>query len=252
MLLTSRLLAGVPHGFSTREGGVSAGPFASLNLGRSVGDEPERVAENGRRFAAALGLRPGQIRSANQVHGEAILEETEAARGEEIPPALGDADAVITGERGVAVGVRTADCVPILLYAPDVGAVAAVHAGWRGAVLAIAARAVAQLSSRYGADPRRMLAAIGPSIRGCCYEVGEDVARRFDERFGAGVTLRSGGGGPRLDLAEANRRALAGAGLPPQNVEVLGHCTACEPDRFFSHRRDHGRSGRHLSAIVLP
>ncbi|HEY3451914.1 MAG TPA: peptidoglycan editing factor PgeF [Myxococcales bacterium] len=252
MLIRSKRLT-VVHAFSTREGGVSEGPFASLNLGRSVGDDPERVAENARRFAERLGITPGQIVSANQVHGETILEVAGAEPGPLIPPALGDADGLVTRARGVALGIRTADCVPVLLHAPDVQAIAAVHAGWRGAVVGIAGKAVARLTELYGADPGKMVAVIGPHIRSCCYEVGPDVASRFEARFGVGVARPSGQGreASRLDLEEANRRALTEAGILAENLEALPECTCCDPKRFFSHRRDQGRSGRHLSVIAI-
>lgn len=251
MLLTSKRLA-VVHGFSTREGGVSEGPFASLNLGRSVGDDPEKVAENARRFAARLGLTAGQLVSANQVHGETIIEVSGAQPGPRVPLAIADADALVTNIRGVALGIRTADCVPVLIHAPDVGAIAAVHAGWRGAVAGLAGKAVARLAALYGADPRKMVVVIGPHIRSCCYEVGPDVAARFESRFGPGIARSSKEGRQaHLDLEEANRRALAEAGILAENLEALPECTSCDPKRFFSHRRDQGRSGRHLAVVAL-
>ncbi|MGC4114653.1 MAG: peptidoglycan editing factor PgeF [Myxococcales bacterium] len=252
MLIQSKRLS-ILHAFSTREGGVSEGPFASLNLGRSVGDAPERVAENARRFAQELGLTPGQLVSANQVHGETLLEVTSAQPGPVVPAAIGDADALFTRTRGVALGIRTADCVPVLVHAPDVGAIAAIHAGWRGSVVGIAGKAVVRLKEQYGADPRKMIAVIGPHIRSCCYEVSPEVAGRFEARFGAGLAAPGGEGkaGPMLDLETANRRALAEAGIVPENLEALPECTSCHPQRFFSHRRDQGRSGRHLSVLAL-
>ncbi len=248
MFLTSKLLP-VRHAFSTRSGGVSEGHLSSLNLGRSVGDDPARVAENARRFAEATGATPGQLVSVNQVHGEAVIEALVAEPGPDLPQPLGDADALVTRARGVAVGVRTADCGPVLLFAPDVGAVAAVHAGWRGAALGIAGRAVRELHDRYGADPSRVLAVVGPCIRACCYVVSAEVAARF-ERFGPGL-VHGTGPEPRLDIAEASRRALLEAGVAAAHIEVMPYCTHCRPDLFFSHRRDQGRSGRHLSFVVL-
>jgi YfiH family protein len=240
---------GAPHAFSTRLGGVSRGPYASLNLGRSVGDDPAAVAENARRFAASLRLTPGQFACVNQVHGDRVLEAGRLEPGDAVPGPLGDADAVFTRQRGTAVAVRTADCAPVLLWAPDAGAVAAVHAGWRGAIAAIAARAVERLAL-VGASPAKMRAVVGPCIRRCCYEVGPDLAARFFERFGPAVVEQ--GARPRLDLAEACRLALLEAGVPEAAVEVLPHCTACKPAMFYSHRRDRGTTGRHLSAVLLP
>jgi YfiH family protein len=242
---------GVRHGFSTRLGGVSEGPFASLNLGPNVGDEPERVEQNGRIFARAQGLSPGQLVSVRQVHGTHFLEVGAASCADRVPAPVGEADGLYTRERGVALCIRTADCVPLLLWAPDQGAIAAVHAGWRGALAAIARRAVEHLSEHYGAAPHSIKAAIGPSIRSCCYEVKNDLAMEFERRFGEGVASRALEGSPRLDIAEANRRALLEAGVLPEGIDVVQSCTACDSARFFSHRRDRGRTGRHLSFLVL-
>ncbi len=240
----------VRHAFSTREGGVSEGPYSSLNLGRSVGDDLARVEENGRRFASALELTAGQLVTAHQVHGDRILEIDSASPGDSMPATVGEADALVTRTRGVGLAVRTADCVPVLLYAPDVAAGAAVHAGWRSAALLIAGKAAGRLQALYGADPKRMFAAIGPSIRRCCYEVGEEVAAQFEALFGPGVVAR-GGPRPHLDVAEASRLALLEAGLRPEAIEVLPCCTSCDARRFFSHRRDRGVTGRHLACVVL-
>lgn len=250
MLLQSGRI-GVRHGFSTREGGVSEGPFASLNLGRSVGDDLQRVEENARRLAQAAGLRAGQFVSANQVHGVRLLEVESAPGGDQLPAALADADGLFTNAPGVAVGVRTADCVPVLLHAPDVGAVAAVHSGWRGTLESIGRLAVERLAERYGARPERMTAGIGPCIRGCCYEVDAPLAARFTARFGPTAARDAGGGKAHLDLVEACRRALLEAGVGEDAIDVLPHCTCCDARRFFSHRREQGKTGRHWSFIVL-
>jgi YfiH family protein len=250
MFVTSQRFP-VRHAFSTRIGGVSRGPHASLNLGLSVGDDPERVAENARRLARALELSPGQLASVNQVHGDRLLEVTGAAAGEVLPPALAGADGLFTRERGVALCIRTADCVPVLLFAPDAGAAAAVHAGWRGAAAAIAGRAAQALAARFGARPSTLFAAIGPSIRSCCYEVGEEVAAVFRLRFGEAVVRGGEGRAPHLDLPAACRLALLEAGVDEDHIDVLPSCTSCDSMRFFSHRRDRGRTGRHLSLVAL-
>ena len=245
MLVTSPGLS-IRHGFSTRQGGVSEGPFASLNLARNVGDALPNVEENERRLAAALELSSAQLVSANQVHGAVILEVKRP-----LPSALGDADGLLTGTKGVALCIRTADCVPILLHAPDVEAIAAVHAGWKGTHLSIAGLAVARLAKDHGAAPGKIRAAIGPSIRRCCYEVGGDLAEKFRAAFGDGVLEERPGQKPHLDLAAANRLVLERAGILPENISVLPHCTACDAARFFSHRRDQGVTGRHVSLLVL-
>jgi YfiH family protein len=240
-LRSSRLT--VPHGFTTREGGVSEGAFASFNLSLSVGDAREAVEENARRLLTGAGLSLG-LSTANQVHGDGVVE---AVSGADPLVPLADADALVALEPGVAVGVRTADCVPVLLHDPDSGGVAAVHSGWRGTDLEIAARAVEALT-RKGASPDRLIAVIGPSIRACCYEVSDELAGRFEQKFGKGVVLRDGGRA-HLDLVAAIERTLARAGLRQVNVEPLSPCTSCDP-RFFSHRRDRGQTGRMLSFIA--
>jgi YfiH family protein len=144
--------------------------------------------------------------------------------------------------------VGTADCVPVLLVDPEGRRVAAVHSGWKGPEARIAARAVEALVAR-GARPERLLAAVGPSIRRCCYEVSAELGERFSARFGAAVVEREPGR-VRLDLARAVRDTLLGVGLREGHVDVLPQCTACEGERFFSHRRDRGRTGRHLNFLV--
>lgn len=235
----------IPHGFSTRAGGVSTAEYEQLNLGRKVGDDPAHVAENGRRFLEATGARA--LACLDQVHGDRVLE-LETGRPDLQP--LGEADAAVTSAPGLALCIGTADCLPILIHARDVKAVGAAHAGWRGADLRIGARTVEALQRR-GADPKAMKAVLGPCIRRCCYEVSEDLAARFAKQFGEQVVDRSHGA-PHLDIALASKLALEGAGLAPDAVFDLGLCTACDSERFFSHRRDRGVTGRMLAFISLP
>jgi YfiH family protein len=238
--------AGFLHGFSTRLGGTSAPPFDSMNLGRSVGDEPERVQENHARLAKSVGYDAARLFERSQVHGADVYVVRE---GDE--PALvraGESDAIVTRLAGTAVGVRVADCVPVLLADPESGAVAAAHAGWRGVVAGVVTATVEALSS-LGAEPARLLAAIGPSIGPCCFEVGDEVASAVAESAGDGLVLR--GGGPRkphVDLWRAVEHQLYRAGV--RTIDTLGQCTMCDPDRFFSFRRDGERSGRMLGVIV--
>jgi YfiH family protein len=239
-ILSSALLQRFPHGFSTRCGGVSPAPWDSLNLGGAVGDEAERVAENWSRLEVATGLAFARVR---QVHGARVVTADAPCTPRD------EADAVVSRTEGVAACVAVADCVPVLIADPSTGAVAAVHAGWRGTVARAAAAAVEEMTGRGGARPSELLAAIGPSIGPCCYEVSEDLARQFEVAFGEGIVRRSGPA-PRLDLWEANVRALGAAGLLPERIERLGRCTACERDLFFSHRRDGGATGRQLAWIA--
>ena len=239
-ILSSRLLDGFPHGFSTRSGGVSPAPWDSLNLGGAVGDEPSRVAENWSRLEVATGLRFARVR---QVHGARVV--TAAA-----PCGPGDeADAVVSRTAGVAACIAVADCVPVLIADPASGAVAAVHAGWRGTVARAAVAAVEALATQGGSRPSDLLAAIGPSIGPCCYEVSPELADRFEAAFGPGVVDRRRSA-PRLDLWEANARALSAAGILPDRIDRLQRCTSCERPLFFSHRRDGGATGRQVAWIA--
>ncbi|MCY1014824.1 peptidoglycan editing factor PgeF [Pyxidicoccus sp. MSG2] len=244
--LTSSLLP-VPHGFATRAGGVSEGPYASLNLGFSTGDAQEKVLENLRRLATGAGAPLGALCRVSQVHGDRVLE-ARGGEGEALRPVEGEADALWTEAPGTWVAVGTADCVPVLLVDPDGQRVAAVHSGWRGTDADISARAVEALVAK-GARPERLLAAVGPCIQRCCYEVSGELGQRFTARFGAEV-VEAAGGAVKLDLTRAVRLTLLRAGLKPAHVDVLPACTACEPERFFSHRRDAGRTGRHLNYVV--
>ena len=241
-ILQSPLLAGFPHGYTTRDGGVSAPPHDALNLGGLVGDDPARVAENWRRLERATGLGFARVK---QVHGARVLRAT--APGEPTE----EADVVVSSAAGVAACVSVADCVPILVADPETGAVAAVHAGWRGTLAGAAAAAVAALAREGGAPPSRFLAAIGPSIGPCCYEVSEELAARFRAELGSTVAPGAGpSGSPHLDLWASNAGVLARAGVSPERIEVLGRCTSCERDLFFSHRRDAGRTGRQVAFIA--
>jgi purine-nucleoside/S-methyl-5'-thioadenosine phosphorylase / adenosine deaminase len=263
LFLTSRLLsaAGVLHGFSLRNGGVSQGPYASLNTGRGVGDDPAAVEENLRRLASAAGLRgPDAFATAHQVHGDRVVGAAPGGPPREIFPSTAPdsdadgqvrADAVVALEAGVAAAVRVADCVPVLLYAPDHGMAAAVHSGWRGARLSISARGVRALQHVCGADPAEMLVAVGPCIGRCCYEVGPDLAAIFRALFGPqaaddpGTTPR-----PHLDLRFCVEAALRSAGVRHERIEHAGGCTSCDISACFSHRRDRGTTGRHLAFIA--
>ncbi|HMC33589.1 MAG TPA: polyphenol oxidase family protein, partial [Myxococcales bacterium] len=161
------------------------------------------------------------------------------------------ADAVIALEPGVAAAVRVADCVPVLLYAPDRGLAAAVHSGWRGARASIAGRGVRALQHVSGADPSRMLAAVGPCIGRCCYEVGKDLASLFRSLFGPGAADDpSAVAKPHLDLRFCVESALRSAGVREERIEHAGGCTSCDISACFSHRRDRGTTGRHLAFVA--
>jgi YfiH family protein len=216
--------------FSTRSGGVSEGPFESLNLGIFTNDEPERVVENRRRLCAAVGVDAETATMAWQVHGGDVTEAR--PRGIVERTVFERCDGLWSEEPGQAMVLLTADCLPVALaVANGRPGLAVLHVGWKGLLAGIVEAGAAALRN----GP--LAAAIGPGIGPCCYEVGEEVAAPYRERFGPEV-LR----GRHLDLAEATERALAAAGV--ESVWRTGHCTACEPDLFFSHRRDRGLTGR--------
>jgi purine-nucleoside/S-methyl-5'-thioadenosine phosphorylase / adenosine deaminase len=220
--------------FTERIGGASEDPYSSLNLGSEVGDAPEAVLENRRRLGAALGV--GELASARQVHGTAVLEVT----GREAAPA--EADALVTTRRSLPLAVMTADCVPVALASEAEGMVAAVHVGWRGLVAGIVQRAL-----RLFGKPREVVAAIGPAIGPCHYEVGPEVVEAVRRAAGDSTVASPASGRPHLDL-EATVEGVLRAG-DVQAVERSGACTACEPARFFSHRRD-GITGRQAMVAV--
>jgi YfiH family protein len=222
--------------FSTRLGGVSEGPFASLNLGILTDDVRASVVENRERMAASLGLSPHRVVIGRQVHGAELALHTAPQRpapfpepGEEIPEVDGHA----TAEPGLALLVFVADCLPVALSGP--GGVAMLHCGWRGLAAGIVARGAAAVGATE--------AAIGPGIGPCCYEVGDEVLSAFSD-LGEGVAA-----GRMLDLAEVARRQLRAAGV--ERIESAGLCTSCEEELFFSHRRDSGRSGRQAGLVWL-
>jgi YfiH family protein len=259
LFVTSKILsaAGVAHGFSLRDGGVSTGPFESLNLSVSVGDSAEAVGQNTGRLAEAVGVQ--SFATVHQVHGDRVLaanaegtlREIFAATEPQPDPRHDAADAVLALDPGVAAGVRVADCVPILLYAEDLSVAAAVHSGWRGTRLSIAARAVRALQHATGADPARMLAAVGPCIGRCCYEVSAELASMFRQLFGPeAADDPAANPKPHLDLRFCVQAALEHAGVQPDRIDQVQGCTSCDAAAFFSHRRDKGRTGRHLAFVV--
>jgi YfiH family protein len=245
LVVTSRVLSGVRHGFSTRRGGVSSGRYATLNVGGKWGDDPDNVAHNRRRLAAAGGFDLTQLFTARQVHGARVALVVDGTVPERV--AETEADVVATSVPGAVVGVYTADCVPILI-ADDDGRVAAAHAGWRGTVKGVASAAVEALVS-VGAHRERLRAALGPSICARCFEVGEEVADAF-AAVTPGAIIRAAGQKPHVDLWAANVQLLVAAGVPPDAIDAAPPCTMCEPERFFSFRRDGGNIGQHLSFIV--
>lgn len=222
---------------SGRGGGVSAPPFHSLNISDMVGDDPAAVAENRARVMAAAGL--GSLYLGRQVHGDGVT-----VIDAQPPDDPQEADAVIVSVPGVAVGVLTADCVPILVAEPSRGLTAAVHAGRRSTERGIIAKTIALMRGRFGADPARMTAVIGPCIRACCYHVDPETARNFASCCGAPYAEN-------LDLVGVNLRQLEASGVARAGILDSGVCVSCRNELFYSHRADRNATGRFLSAIAL-
>jgi YfiH family protein len=245
---------GFSHGFSLRHGGVSKPPFESLNLAATVGDAPADVAENLRRFAGWVGYDPEQLYTLSQVHGRQVCCVTGAPSPQEVRSVQSMEGDALVADRGTALGVRTADCVPVLLADPVSRRVAAVHAGWRGVVAGVVPAAVAALcgpAGGGGVPPSRLIAALFPHIRSCCFEVGEAVAAELFALCPDAEPIVSTGaqGKPYVALDRLVRAQLVAAGIDALRVEDVAGCTSCEPSRFFSFRRDGAASGRHLSVI---
>jgi YfiH family protein len=236
MLYSQRLRdAGFPHAFTTRQGGMSTGPFASLNLGRGVEDAAAVVRANREMVVRSLGLDPRRHVEADQVHGAVVAVVGEGDAGRSVP----DADGLASADPGTVLAVHAADCVTILLADPRTRTVAAAHAGWRGTAAGIAGEAVRVLAGRFGTHPEDLLAALGPSIGPCHYEVDEPVCAAF-RRWSWWETVMVPNGRDRwqLDLQSANRRQLMDEGVRAERIEVLDLCTYHHPDLFYSHRRD--------------
>jgi purine-nucleoside/S-methyl-5'-thioadenosine phosphorylase / adenosine deaminase len=239
-------------GFTTRHEGVSRPPYNSLNLGMNTLDSPHNVQGNRSLFVRTFGIRQEKLVTVNQVHGTdlLVLDEPNPDYGHFLRL---ECDGIITNQPGVMLGVGVADCVPLLLVAPDQRVVAALHAGWKGTAGGIAGKGVATMTKLFGAHPQEIRAAVGPAIGPCCYEVDEPVRAAF-RLSGHGwdeFTVARAGGGWGLDLAIANRQQLLDAGLLPANIETADRCVCCQHDWFFSYRRDGGETGRQLGFVML-
>jgi YfiH family protein len=292
-VLESPSLAKLPwlvHGFSTRPGGASnletlckgkKKTEAILNLGFTDWDKRERVAANREKFFRAIGAPKMRVVALRQIHSDII----HTANSKEasftkiaLPDNVPQGDALITRERGVLLVVQTADCIPILLADTKRRAVAAIHSGWRGTLARIAAKTLGRMQMEFGTRPEDVVAALGPGIGRCCYEVGEEVAREFAAQFpearewfdgpfdslAAGesdpnwlpwLTMKPPGHAPpplrvQLDLIAANRAILAASGVAPGNISSSGYCTACRTNLFFSYRHER-TTGRMMAAIGI-
>jgi hypothetical protein len=268
------------HGFSTRRGGLSRAYCADvapgeLNLGFTTEDDRETVARNRRLFTQAVSGDPSTpLVDVHQIHSNLVLLASSADASREKPRS---ADGLMTGEPGLLLGIRTADCIPILVADRKRRAVAAFHAGWRGTVQRIVESGIGRMRLQFGSRPEDLIAAIGPGIGPCCYSVGEEVLSSFESQFAYArelfrevydsdpvrtkypmlfMTQRAPGHssiGPslHLNLVEANRRQLLAAGLKPRAIHLVGGCTSCHRELFFSHRGSEGHAGRMMSVIGI-
>ena len=247
--------AGIAHGFTTRTGGVSGDIFSSLNLAVNREDRPENVRENYRRVCGALGVEMDKLVFSCQVHADRVRCVTSADLGKGLDrPVDYEADGLITDIPGLPLVVFGADCLTVLLCDPVRRVVGAVHAGWRGTALGIAAKAVERMVDCYGCDRLDILAAVGPGISKCCFETHEDVPNAMTEAMGA-AALSSievlPTGKFHVDLKGLNAKRLESAGLAPEHIAVSADCTCCLPEKYWSHRYTHGERGSQAAMIAI-
>ena len=240
--------APIRHGIFTRHGGISSAPWTSLNLGGTVGDSTDAVAENHRRVYSSLDLDSSRACTVWQVHGADTVIATN-------PPAnrkwINRADGMVTNRRDLPLMMRFADCVPILFFDPVQEVIGIAHAGWRGTLAGAQVSVVNTMQQAFGSQPEDIQACIGPGIGPDCYQVGEEVVEAVQETFGTldGLIKRAEDGSAYLNLWESNRRKLAEAGL--RQIEIAGICTASHTEDFFSHRAEKGKTGRFGAVIAL-
>ncbi|MBN2255730.1 MAG: peptidoglycan editing factor PgeF [Deltaproteobacteria bacterium] len=239
----------IVHAFCTRWGGVSRGRFSNFNFSVSEGDGREQVEENWAILSNAFAIPEASFVTVRQVHEDGILiidDDAPVGAG-----GNGEYDAIVTNRPGIAVGVKTADCVPLLLFDPVRTVIAAVHAGWRGTAKGIAATTISRFRERYSTRVEDLIAVIGPSIGPCCYEV-DRIVRDAMKDDGAGVFTPSDNHDRWMfDLPRANWRQILDAGVPPANIIDAAPCTSCHRDIFFSHRGEGGTTGRQFNFIMI-
>lgn len=252
--------AGILHGFATRISGASTAYLrrrsdadvqdlkGELNLGFTASDTRENVQENRQRLLTNVFGEDRPLVTLHQIHSGVIHRIGHANTSEE---AVLHGDGLMTNEPGIVLGIQTADCVPVLVADKQRGVVAAFHAGWRGTLQRIVEVGVSRMREDFGSAPADLRAAIGPSIRQCCYSVGDEVRQKFCREFLYADALFSCDLKSHLDLAEANKRQLLAAGLSETAIEVIPLCTSCRTDLFFSYRAEQGFTGRMLSVIGL-
>lgn len=231
----------VAHCCSTRVGGTSSGPYAGLNIGQTTSDVPKRVHNNRLLLAKSVGVPLVSILT--MVHGNHVVVV------DKLPKSLRVGDACITMTPGIPMMITTADCVPVLYYDPDTGAVGLAHAGWRGTVAGVASATALAMREHFGSNLANLQVAIGPSIGPCCFEVGIDTAEQFENTYPGQELVKTCGNRTVVDLWRANWLELVGAGVNPQHICVSRLCTACHSELFFSYRRDKQVTGR-MAAVI--
>lgn len=239
------------HCFTTRLGGVSQGYLSSMNLGTRRGDDPKNVLENYRILGNALGFQPEKLVLTRQTHTDIVTVVGDREKGAGLfAPDLPECDALITNTPGIGLVVFTADCTPIFLWDPVTGAVGAVHAGWRGTASGIVKKTVEAMGKAYGCKPENIIAAIGPNIGVCCFETDADVPQAMTEALGESVQAYIHPKGKKfyVNLKEINAWLLRQAGV--KQIAIAGACTACEPDKFWSHRRVGNQRGSQGAIII--
>jgi hypothetical protein len=240
------------HGFTTRHEGVSRPPYNSLNVGTNTLDAVHNVEGNRHILVHAFGCRPEKFVAVSQVHGIDLLV-IDAPNPDYLHFQRLECDGIVTNQPGVMIAVTVADCVPVLLLDPSRKVAAALHAGWKGTAGNIAGKGVEAMSSLFESDPSCILAAVGPAIGACCYEIDAPVVEAFRSQ-GCGYdrfASPAGAGKWRLDMPAAVTAQLRDAGLAEQHIEVSGQCVSCTPELFFSYRRDGGDTGRQMGFIML-
>ena len=232
----------VTAGISLRTGGVSQAPYVSLNLAEHVGDDANAVATNRKILFQETGLK--ELRYCRQVHGNCVMDVDDTA-GVSLGN-LPDVDALVSAQRGVALGIFTADCVPVFILDIETPAIGIAHAGWRGTFARIAVNTLTRMKDSFGTVATNCRIHLGPSIQRCCYTVSTELLTQFAERFGSIVQ-----DGENLSLQAANVNQLVEVGLPSTSISISPLCTACRTDLFYSHRAENGQTGRMLSYIQL-
>lgn len=258
LLKKSRLLTdcqNIAHFFSTRNGGTTVGHAQSLNLGFILEDTTQNVVTNRKLALRQQDMPFENLTLVRQVHGNSVVVVNEVLIGAghaSSPSPAGEADALVTNIADVPLMVLTADCVPILLYDQRNRAIAAIHAGWRGTVAQIMVKTIETMSIEFDTKPEDLIAAIGPSIGPCCYEVGEEVKNEALEWLNNGSRFfHTPNNKSHFDLWKANKTLLLEYGVAEENIEVLQECSKCKSDTYFSSRADKGITGRMGACIML-